>query len=77
MPENTFVFATVPSSTKLKLVKGDGVATKEKAVELSFVACFTIVMELGSVTAPALNERSILPEEQLSSFEHRKSITRM
>ena len=64
MPLNTFVFATVPSSTKLKLVRGEGVATKENAVELSLVACFTIVMEPGIVTAPALKERSMLPEEQ-------------
>ena len=70
IPENTFVFAEVPSSIKLKFVNGDGVATKEKAVELSFVACLTIVMEAGSVTALAFKERSILPEEQLSTFEH-------
>ena len=70
IPEKTFVFAEVPSSTKLKLFNGDGVATKEKAVSLSFVACFTIVMEAGTVTALAFKERSILPEEQLSTFEH-------
>jgi hypothetical protein len=70
IPENTLVFAMVPSSTKSKLVNGDGVATKEKGVELSFVACFTIVMEAGKVTEPALNERSRLPEEQLSTLEH-------
>ena len=70
IPENTFVFAAVPSSIKLKLVNGDGVPINENTVELSLVACFTIVMEAGNVTASALSERSIFPEEQLSTFEH-------
>jgi hypothetical protein len=58
-------------------VNGDGDPTNENSVEPSGVACFTIVIEDGSVTAALLNDRSLFPELQLSTFEQAKSMSRM
>src|SRR6476661_10207648 len=68
MFEKTLVFAAVPSSTRLKFARGLGVAVNGNDVEPSGVACFTIVMDPGKVTASADNDRSWLPPEPSRSI---------
>jgi hypothetical protein len=58
-------------------VSGEGEPTNGNPVAPSTLACFTIVIDDGNVTAALLKERSLLPELQLSTFEHEKSINRM
>ena len=77
MPLNTRVFAAVPSSVKVNEVSGEGEPTNGNSVEPSALACFTIVIDEGRVTAALLNERSLLPELQFSTSEQAKSINRM
>src|SRR6478672_4703272 len=57
MFEKTFVFAVVPSSTRLKFVRGLGLAVNANDVVPSGVACLTIVMDPGKTTASADRER--------------------
>src|ERR1700741_4744285 len=67
MPVKALVFAEVPSSTRLKFESGAGLAVKPKDVEPSGVACFTMVMEPGKMTASSLRERSWLPPDPFRS----------
>src|SRR5947207_178597 len=60
---NAFVFALVPSSTRLKFVSGDGDAVKPKLVEPFGVASLMMVIEPGKITASAESDRSWLPPE--------------
>ena len=68
MPEKTFVFAVVPSSVRLKLDSGEGVAVKLNWVEPSGEACLMIVIDAGKITAAAESERSWLPPEPSRSM---------
>src|SRR6266536_821898 len=61
MLENCFVFADVPSSTRLKLVSGDGLAVNGNDVLPSGVASLMIVIEAGKMTASAARDRSCFP----------------
>src|SRR4051794_26126263 len=56
-----FVFALVPSSTRLKLVRGVGEAVNPNDVGPSGVASLIIVMVAGKMTAAADSDRSWLP----------------
>ena len=47
MPVNAFVFAAVPSSTRLKFASGAGDAVKANGVDPSGVASLTIVIDPG------------------------------
>ena len=66
--ENTLVFADVPSSTRVKFVRGDGEPVKEKTVEPFGVASLIMVIEPGKITASAERERSWFPPEPLRSI---------
>ncbi len=61
MPPNSFVFVDVPSSTRLKLSSGAGLAENGSAVVPFVSASLTIVIDAGKYTAAVDNERSWLP----------------
>src|SRR5438874_6082356 len=63
-----FVFAVVPSSTRLKFVSGDGEPVKLKLVDPFGVASLMIVIEPGKTTASAESERSWFPHEPSRSM---------
>src|SRR6185436_5829240 len=67
MVEKTLVLAEVPSSTRLKLARGAGLAVKLKDVAPSGVACLMIVIEPGKMTASSLRERSWFPPDPFRS----------
>src|SRR6266542_320906 len=58
---NDFVFALVPSSTRLKFVSGDGDPVKLKLVDPFGVASLMTVIDPGKITASADSDRSWLP----------------
>src|SRR4051812_30446838 len=62
----SLVFAEVPLSTSEKLESGAGDAVNGKEVEPSGLACFTIVIEPGKMTASAESARSWLPPDPSS-----------
>src|SRR6266536_1566420 len=63
MPENTLVFADVPSSTREKAARGEGLAVNGNEVAPLTLASLTIVTEPRKMTASAESERSWLPPE--------------
>src|SRR5512147_869865 len=68
MPEKSFVFAEVPSSTRLKPDSGAGDAVNANDVEPFGVASLMIVIEPGKMTASAESERSWLPPDPSRSI---------
>ena len=76
-PENTYESVAVPSSTSVKLLRGNGDAVNGNSVLPSTLATFVITIEPVTCTAELLSERSILPLLQLLMFEHAKPLRRM
>src|SRR6266496_5761988 len=65
---NDFVFALVPSSTRLKFVSGAGEAVKPKLVDPFGVASLMTVIDPGKITASADSDRSWLPPDPSRSM---------
>ena len=60
---NSLVLAVVPSSTREKLVNGNGDAVNPNGVGPSGIASLMIVMDPGKITAPAERDLSWLPPD--------------